>query len=539
VKPNPSKELLVIRFRLSALYTAGAIVAVAAVFASPAGAASKAAPSPSPSPTASAAPAPTATPETIDKQIPRLEAALKANPNDKDTMTQLSMDYLQVQRPDLAVQLTQKLLQGGTKNAQIYFVDGESQTMLGKVDDGLASMEQAANLEPTNIMILQSLTEMYMRANRPADAERVAKRAVTFNTTSKEAAENYGFVLAAEKKFDEARAQFEIAAKMDPKDPHPIVLEAQTYEDSNALALASQLLDRALAIDPKSLETLAAKAELASAQHDIKTAVANYGLILDQMTDDTRRAAVVDQMAIAYAREKDDTNADATYRRAIDSYGGLPAAHLAYGDYLAAKNDKNGAVREWTSAVGPNRDNPEALARLGQFAAQGNDFNKAVDNYKRLTEVDSNDPRAYLLLGQAQMAARSFTTARDTFKAAYNLAHSADALVGLAAADQATRNYTEAIQIYEALDKNAAPLVKANPSLLYSMGQAYQGANQQQKAKATYVRFLAFLKPNTQGYTAVKQLIANIDHPQSKPVSKPKMAAKPGAKPSPKPTPKT
>jgi tetratricopeptide (TPR) repeat protein len=541
VKPNPSKELLVIRFRLSALFTAGAIVAIAAVFAPPAGAASKA-PAPSPSPSAAAVPSPTATPETLDKQIPRLEAALKANPNDKDTMTELSMDYLQVQRPDLAVQLTQKLLQGGTKNAQIYFVDGQSQASLGKVDQGLASMEQAANLEPTNIMILQSLTEMYMRANRPADAERVAKRAETFNSTSKEAAENYGFVLAAEKKFDEARTQFEAAAKLDPKDTHPIVLEAQTYEDSNALALASGVLDRALTVDPKSLEALAAKAELASAQHDIKTSIANYNLILAQMTDDTRRAAVTDQMALAYAREKDDTNADATYRKAIDSYGNLPAAHLAYGDYLAAKNDKAGAQREWTTAAGPNRDNPEALARLGQSAAQANDFNRSVDNYKRLTEVDANDPRAYLLLGQAQMANKSYTGARDTFKAAYNLAHSADALVGLAAADQASHNYNEAIQIYEALDKNAAPLVKANPSLLFNMGQAYQGVNQQQKAKAAYTRFLAFLKPNTQGYTQVKQLIANIDHPQSSrpaPKSSAKPAAKTGAKPSPKSTPKT
>jgi tetratricopeptide (TPR) repeat protein len=240
-------------------------------------------------------------------------------------------------------------------------------------------------------------------------------------------------------------------------------------------------------------------------------------------------------MALAYAREKMDTDADATYRKAIDSYGNLPAAHIAYGDYLAAKNDKNSATREWTTAAGPNRDNPEALARLGQMAAQNNDLPKAVDNYKRLTNVDSNDPRAYLLLGQAYMASKNYNSARDTFKAAYNLAHSPDALVGLASADQGARNYNEAIQIYEALDKNAAPLVKANPTLLYNMGQAYQGANQQQKAKGAYERFLAFLKPNTQGYTEVKQLIANIDRP-SHPAAKTAAKPKPGAKPAPKPT---
>jgi tetratricopeptide (TPR) repeat protein len=527
-----SKELLVIRFRLSALAVVAAIVAFAG-FAHPANAAgpAKAAATASPSP----APSPTATPETLDKQIPRLEAVLKANPNDKDSMTGLALDYLQAGRPDLAAQLTKKLLDGGTKNAQIYFTDGEAQTQLGKADAGIASMEQAANLEPTNIMILQSLTQMYMQANRPSDAERVAKRATTFNATSKEAFENYGYVLAAEQKWDEARSQFESAAKLDPKDPHPIVLEAQTYEDAKALPLAMQQLDRALAIDPKSLEALLGKAELASAQHDIKTSIATYQTVLDMMTDNPRKVGITDQMGVAYAREKMDTEADAAFRKAIDDYGQLPAAHLAYGDYLMSKNDKAGADREWNAALGPNRDNPDALARIAQTAAQANDFNKAIDNYKRLTEVVSSDPRPYLLLGQAYMAAKNYNSARDTFKAAYNLAHSADALVGLAAADQGARNYNEEIEIYEALDKNAQPLVKANPGLLFNLGTAYKSANKPQQAKATFVRFLAYLKPGTQGYNEVKQLIASFDAPAKpapKATAKPATAAKPAPKPS-------
>ncbi len=512
-----------IRFRLSALVAAGALVAIAGGMSHPAGAAPKAAATASPSP----APAPTATPEALDKQIPRLEAVVKDNPNDKDSMTQLSMDYLEVNRPDLAVQLTQKLLTGGTKNAQVYFVDGEGQAELGKTDAGIASMEQAANLEPTNIQVLQSLTQMYMRANRPSDAERVAKRALTFNTTSKEAAENYGFVLAAQKKFDEARVQFEAASKLDPKDPHPIVLEAQTYEDSNAMALAQQLLDRAIAVAPTNLEALVGKAEVASAQHDVKTSIATYNTILGLATEDSQRASVTDQMALVYAREKMASDADATYRKAIDSYGGLAPAHVAYGDYLASINDKAGALREWTTAAGPNKDNPEALARLGQAAAQSNDFNTAVTDYKRLTEVAGTDPRTFLLLGQAYMANKNPNSARDAFKASFNLSHSADALVGLAAADQQSRNFNEAIQIYEALDKNAAPLVKANPGLLFNMANAYKDSNQPQKAKATYIRFLAFLKPGTQGYTQVQQMIAGIDHSTSKPAA---------AKPKPKPT---
>jgi tetratricopeptide (TPR) repeat protein len=312
---------------------------------------------------------------------------------------------------------------------------------------------------------------------------------------------------------------------------HPLVLEAQTYEDANALALAMPLFDRALAIDPKSLEALLGKAELASAQHNIQLAIATYNQILDQMPDNERKAGVTEQMGVAYAREKMDTDADATFRKAIDSYGGLPSAHLAYGDYLQQKGDKAGATREWTTAAGTNRDNPDALARLAQAAAEANDFNKAIEYYKRLTEIDTQDPRPQLLLGQAYLGAKNYNSARDTFKAAYNLAHSADALIGLAAADQASRNWNEAVQIYEALDKNAQPLIKANPGLLFNMGNAYRGANNKQKAKESYQRFLAFLKPGTQGYTEVKGLIAQLDGKPA-PASSAKPAPKPAAKPS-------
>lgn len=525
-----------IRFRPAPLLAAVAIAAISAAFAHPARAAGKPAP-PAASPAAAPAPSPTATPETLDHAIPRLEAALKANPNDKDSMIELAGDYLSANRPDLAVELTQKLLQSGTKTAQVYYLDGVAQNAIGKTDAGIASMEQSANLEPTNIQVLQTLTQMYLSANRPADAERVAKRALTFNASSKEAGLTYAYVLAVEKKFDEARAQFEAVQKLDPKDPHPIVLEAQTYVDGNSLALAKPLLDKALALDPKNLETLSAEADLAAAMNDVKTSIGYYNQILALVPDQAQKAAVVDQEGAVYAHAKQDSDADAAFRNAIDNYGGLPQAHMAYGDYLAAKNDKAGAQREWTTAAGPNKDNGDALARLGGLAAAGNDFTTAIADYKRLTEVAANDPRAYLLLGQAYMGAKNWNSARDAFKASFNLARSPEALVGLAAADQQTRNWTEAIQIYESIDKNAQPLVKQNPEVLYELGNAYKGANQLQKAKATYQRFLAYLKPGTQGYTQVKQMIADLDKPAGKPAAKApaKTTAKPGAKPTAKP----
>lgn len=530
------ERAVVIRFRYAVPVVVLALAA-AAGFSYPASAAPKA-PALTPAPAAaspSPIPSPTGTPEALDKAIPRLEGVVKANPNDKQSQAELATDYLQINRPDLAVAITQKLLAAGTKTAQMYYIDGAAQSALGKTKEATASLEQAANLEPTNVGVLQTLTQFYLRDNRAADAERIAKRAITFNASSKDAIENYGAVLGAEKKYDEARQQFEAAAKLDPKDAHPIVLEARTYSDSNAIALAAQLYDRAIAVDPKSLEALVGKAELASAQHNVKDAVATYETVLGLETTDQERAAVLDEIAKVYAREKMDTEADAAFRRAIDTYPAVYLAHVPYGDYLASKSDKAGAMREWTAGAGPNHDNPDALGRLGDAAVQANDMPKALGFYKRLAEVASNDPRAYLLVGQAQMANKNFTAARDAFRSSYNLQHTPDALIGLAASDQQTRNYKEAIQIYEAINRTAPDFFKQNPGLLYNMGKAYQSNNQPQQARDAYVKLLGLVKPGTTGETEVKKLIAEIDRAKSGGTKAAASSPKPASSKAPKP----
>jgi tetratricopeptide (TPR) repeat protein len=512
---------------------------VAAVGLHPAGAAPKAAPKAAASASPSPAPSPTATPEALDKAIPRLEAALKTDPNNKQNATELAADYLQINRPDLALPLTQRLLQNGTKTAQVYYFDGLAQTGLGHQKESLADLEQAANLEPTNPGVLGLLTNMYLQSNRAQDAERVAKRAVTFNKDDKNAYLAYGQVLAAEGKFDEARQQLENAVKIDPKDVRPILLEAQTYTAQNSIALAASLYDRAIGIDPANVEALAGKAKLAAQQHNVKDAVATYEKILALQTDPNDKVAVIDQEAIVYANEKMNAEADAAYKRAISEYPNVLSAHTAYGEYLLANRDNAGAEREFTSGAGPNRDQIDALARLGQLYAGQNNYSKAIDQFKRVTELAPNDPRSHLLLGATYSANRQFDKAVGEFKASYQLQHTPDALMGLGQADLRTRNYNECAQVYDALDKGAPDLSKQNPQILYGLGQCYQGAKQPDKAKAAYQKLLALVKPGSQAANEVKALIAGIDRQQPKTPSKtaPKTAPKTTSRTAPKATP--
>lgn|GEM_PF-431931 len=523
----------------SALAAAVSLLVIANASAAPKKAAE---PSPAASATASASPAPlpTATPEPPETAIPRLEAKLKANPNDKESLQELDGYYLTVGRPDQALALSQRLLSLGSKTAQVYYLDGVANQSLGRIKEATGDFEAATNLEPTNAQILLTLTNLYLQTNRPADAERVAKRATTFNATDPRALENYGLVLAQEGKFDEARTQFEAAAKADPKDATPIVLEARSYVSQKAFALAAQEFDRALTIDPKNNEGLLGKASLAAANHDVKTAIATFDQLLALEPNDDAKGAVVVQEYQVYRDEKMMDQAQATLKKGLADYPKSAALHIAQGDYdVAVAKDQAAAEAEWKIALGPNRDNTDALTRLGQLAFAQNKKNDAVGYFKRLTEVSPNDPSAWLTLAQVRAQAGQFQDARDAFRHSFELQRTPQSLAGLGSSDLQLKNYKECDQVFTALDKNAETFMTQNPQLIYVYARCASGLGDRGTARAQYARFKTFVKAGTPLAAEIdKQLqvlgAASPPKPKASATPKPGTAPKPKKSPAPK-----
>jgi tetratricopeptide (TPR) repeat protein len=498
--------------------TALAVVAAAGTgFGAPKPAASAA-----PAASATPAPLPTATPEPPSIAIPRLEAKIKANPNDKPSLNELASYYLGTGHPDKALALSQRLMSLGDKSAQTYFLDGAANEGLGKVKEAIADYENATNLEPTNAQILLTLTNLYMRTDRPADAERVAKRATVFNAGDKHAWENYGLVLAQEKKYDEARQSFDKAAQLDPKDATPIVLEARSYVDQSAIALALQLFDKATQIDPKNGEALLGKARLQGANHDVKGSIATYETLLGLVPDDEGKASVLIEELRVYQNEKMTTEADAAIKRAVAAYPKVASVHLAYGDFLAGNKDQAGAAAEWTTALGDKRDNPDALQRLGVLALSQNKPADALSYFYRLAQVVPNDPNVYAQIGQVEADQKHWDKARDAYRHAFEMTHAPQPLAGLAVADYQLKNYKECGQISDALEKNAATYLKQQPQFYLVMGKCYTTLGQKDKARAAYVHFQAYVKPGSDASKELQKLINDLNTiPKPKPTAAP------------------
>jgi len=506
-RPEPESERLKTIPRIAVATLSGALalgtltVAVARPHSPPS-------PVPSASPSGSPAPLPTATPEPSSVAIPRLEAKIKANPNDQPSLVELAGYYLANNQPQQAAALTQRLLALGNKTAQVYFLDGSANEMLGKGKEATADFEQAADREPTNAQVLLTLTDLYLRENRPADAERIAKRATTFNPTDPRVFENYGLVLAQEQKFDDARTQLEAAAKLAPKDAAPLVLEARTYITQKALALAVTDFDRALAIDPKNPDALLGKARVLAAQHDVKGAIAAYEQLYAIVPSDDAKVAVLVEEYQVYGDAKQNDDALAVLKRGEAAFPKIAAIHIAYGDYdVAIAKDIPAGEAEWKTALGPNRDVPDALTRLGELSLQRKNMPEALGYFKRLTEVRPNDPNTWATLAQVDAQAGRFQDAHDAFRRSFEIAHTPQTLAGVGTSDLQIKNYKECIAVFDAIDKNATPFLKANPQLYYVYGKCAAADGNKAKARLAFSKLKPFVKPNT---PLAKQLDADI-----------------------------
>ncbi len=468
-------------------------------------------PAASPSPSPTTVPLPTATPEPPNIAIPRLQARIKANPNDQEAMTELAGEYLTINRPDLTLPLTQHLLQAGDKTAQVYFLDGYAQQAQGQLQNAIVDLEQASTIDPTNVAVLGNLANLYLSIDRPSDAERVANRAVTFNKDVPDAYVSLGSVYSAESHYDDARIQFEKAFALDKTSTKPLFAIAQTYIAQNNIPMALQTLDRVLAVDPQSVDALVAKANLYGRQKDDAHALEAFDDAVVAAPTDEQKVAISVQKAEYLSSEHKDDQALAIYQSLLQKYPDVALSYVAYGAYLASERHQLAqGVAQWQKALSVDPDNEDALRDLGEYELQQNHPDLALTYLKHLVDV-APSADGYELLGAADNRLHKFADQRQACSMSFGIKRSPETLGCIAGADFALHNYKEATQIFDVLDVAARGYLDQNPQLLFVAAKSYAASHQRGKAIAAYHRLLAEMQHGTKAYKTVQKALADLN----------------------------
>ncbi len=365
--------------------------------------------------------------------------------------------------------------------------------------------------------MLAQLADVYIRENRPADAERVAKRAVTFNKNDPGALMTLGSVYAAEQHFDDARAQFEAAFALNPKDTTPIFQIATTYAQQDNIPMALQTVQRALAIDPRNIQALVFKADLYAKQHDDARTTAAYDDAVVAAPTDDEKVAIMIRKAGYFVQEKKDAQGVAIFQQMTQQFPKVPAGFVSYGNYLATQRQYGQAATQWQAALALDPNSSGALIGLGEVSMQAGKLSDSVNYLKHYTQV-SPDAQGFALLGQAYSRAHDYTGARDACGKSFEIQRNPETLGCVAGADFELHNYKEAAQIFDALDKAAKGFLDANPPLLYIAAKSYAGASQCEKATAAYKRLLALpaMKKDTKGTATVRKSMSDPCHSAGK-----------------------
>ena len=507
--------------RLALLSTLALALFAAFALSSPGAHARPSAAKPSPSPSAAAPALPVATPEPPEIAIPRLQGILKTNPNNVEAQTQLAMQFLQINRPDLAAQLTQHLLKTGNKTAQIYYFDGAAMQGLGQNDAATADFEQASNLDPTNAGVLAQLTNIYLHSNRPNDAERVAKRAITFNKNDPQAILNLGLVYANEGHYDDARLQFEQAQALQPTTTDALIQIANTYASQDNIPMALTTVDRALKISPQDVQILVFKADLYAKQHDDAHVGQAYDDAVVAATTDEQRVGVLVRKASYYAANNKPDVATQIMTQAIATYPKVANGHYALGALYAQAKNMPQAEAQWQAALAVDKDFGPALLSMGEDRLTAGKFNDAISYLKHYTQVNPQDPQGFAVLGDAYTYVHDYTRAKDSCGQSFQIKRSPDTLGCVAASDFALKNYKEGAQLFDVLVVNANGYLQQNPQMLYFAAECWAKTGEKTKAISALKALVMLTKKGSADYKRLNAEIASLNKP-SKPAVKKK-----------------
>jgi len=284
------------------------------------------------------------------------EEAAKVAPASASAQAALARAQARTKDAPTALATADKAVQAGPNNGLAHVARGEALLAMGRAKDADAAFRKALEVDPKLTLARTKLASALIAEGNAAAAEDEAKKATEADPKSGEAFAVYGRAILARdpKRWDEAIAQAQQGAFLNPKDPLVQIAVGQIFEAGNNIDQASLAYKRALETDPG---FTAAR-------------VANVGVLIRKGQTD---AALADAQKIAQ-----------------EMPGNAPA-QLQLGRLYLRKGDWQNAYAALDQAVKLSPGDAEAQARLGTAAQYIGKKPEALAAYKKAVELDPNN----------------------------------------------------------------------------------------------------------------------------------------------------
>jgi tetratricopeptide (TPR) repeat protein len=350
--------------------------------------------------------------------------------------------------------LLKKYLEGDADNYAAWYDLGFADHQLGKRDDSIAAYRKSVSAKPDVFEANLNLGLALAESGDP-QAEQFLRKATTLNPASNVTQGHMrawlalGRLLEASKP-DEAIAAFQQAAKLDPKNPEPLLDAGALLEKQQKAAEAEKEYQQALSIAPDSSDALIALSNL-------------------------------------YMREKRFDDAQGPLRKLVALHPNDASAHFQLGRMLAIAGKNEDAATEMEAGLKLDPSDRKAQLDLADLDAEAGKYDQAAQMYAALISATPNDADLHAGFGRVLMKQKKFPEAEQELIKAAELKPGSGEIYGeLAVAANENKNYPLAIK---AADLRAKYLPE-NPMSYFLRATAYDHLRDAKDAAKYYHQFL-------------------------------------------------
>jgi putative PEP-CTERM system TPR-repeat lipoprotein len=270
-------------------------------------------------------------------------------------------------------------------SAEAMFLLGRVQMARHQNDAAIASFNEVLNRNPRATAAKVALATLHLAAGRPDTSVSLAQEAIAADPKNLEARLTVVRGLLTRKEFSRAEAELANLKKQYPKSPSVHALSGVLSGSKGNHAEARGYFERAMELDPKSIEALRGLVALDLASR--RTAEAR-SRVETRLADDGRNVAVLMLAAQTYAGTGDVARAEGFLRQVLTVDASYLDAYSALAQIYVKQGRLNEALTEF-DAISKRQTKPVAALTFAGIILQGQrKTDQARDRFTRALELD-------------------------------------------------------------------------------------------------------------------------------------------------------
>ena len=409
--------------------------------------------------------------------------------------------------------------------AQAYFLfmEGRSLENAGKIDEAIASYQQALKLQPKAAEIHAELAGLYARANKATESINEAQAALALDPNDLEAHRILGLVQAAlahqsagapgsgpSPLMSQAIANLERVVSPDRRDSLSEFTLGQMYVESGNYAKGIDTLQLFLLDQPGYPDAVMLLAQAYDAVGRPNDAVDMLEEIVQDQPNQVQARVWLGELYEKVGRWKD----------AAAIWGQLSTRSARNSNYklrqataLVNSGDVEGGRALLVDLTKQSPRDISLLYLLSQVERRTGDTAGAESTAKQIAQIDPNDPRGPLALAESQAARGDYAGVIATLKARVTAATDFDASAGayiemaadLASAMHQTGDHSGAVGVLDAARKR----LPDDPDLQFELGSAYDRVSATDQAETIFRALIAKDPGNAQALNYLGYMLAD------------------------------